>query len=194
MTQSISEIRTQIKSARQALTVLERDAAALLIAERLKNNRAIYRAKNIAAYLPVRGEVDCRFFLKSEKLRKKRIFLPVLQKSRLFFAPLIPDTEMQKNCFGILEPVYSKADLVAPDELDIVIAPLVAFDNNCNRIGMGGGYYDRSFSFRKRRRKWKRPLLIGAAYEFQRIHDCQPQSWDVPMDVVITEQQSYGTY
>ena len=79
-------------------------------------------------------------------------------------------------------------------QLDVVIAPLVAFDESLNRLGMGGGYYDRTFAFRKRARVLRRPVLIGVAYSFQRVDRLQPENWDVPLDVVITEKESYGSY
>jgi len=191
MTQTTRKIREQLKATRQSLTATEKNVAALLIAKRLLQQNAIYRAENIAVYLPVGGEVDCRFFLKAKKMRKKRIFLPVVAKSNLLFAPLIPGAEMRRNHFGILEPVYERSELISPAGLDVVIAPLVAFDAKCNRIGMGGGFYDRSFAFRKRRRRWRRPLLIGLAYDFQRVSEILPQAWDVPLDSVITERHSY---
>ena len=183
--------RRAIKQQRSELDDSYIGLASVLIAEQLLNMNRVLRAERIAAYMSTGGEVDCAPILDSAKLRKKSIFLPVLRKTGLLFAPVEKGTPTRANRFGILEPVYENADLLAGSDLDIVIAPLVAFDNNCNRLGMGGGYYDRSFAFRKRRKKWRRPLLIGVAYDFQRIDELQAQPWDVPLDMVITEQTTY---
>jgi 5-formyltetrahydrofolate cyclo-ligase len=194
MAQDIPAIRKRIKSARLALDEATRDHAAEKIGAALLRLRALQRAECIAVYLPVNGEVDCLKFLDSEKLRKKRIFLPVLAKTRLKFAPLQADSEWVTNRYGILEPVYEHSGLVDARNLDLVIAPLLAFDERCHRIGMGGGYYDRSFAFRKSRKLWRRPLLVGVAYNFQRIEQILPQPWDIALDMVITEQECYGSY
>ena len=78
-----------------------------------------------------------------------------------------------------------------PWALDLVITPLVAFDAEGNRMGMGGGYYDRSFAWRKRRRIWRGPMLVGYAYELQKLNSIRASDWDVPMDAVVTESALY---
>ena len=77
-------------------------------------------------------------------------------------------------------------------DLDIVFTPLVAFDTAGNRVGMGAGFYDRSFAFRKHRRNWRRPLLIGVAYDFQRVPHIPARTWDVPVDLVVTDKKTYA--
>jgi len=72
-----------------------------------------------------------------------------------------------------------------PDQLDVVLVPLVAFDLTCNRIGMGGGFYDRSFEFRKNTPA--PPTLVGVAHAFQQVKDVLAQPWDVPLDFVATD-------
>jgi 5-formyltetrahydrofolate cyclo-ligase len=123
-----------------------------------------------------------------------RIFLPVLTGRQLIFAPLNKHTQLRRNRYQILEPVYTRNKCIRPRDLDVVIVPLVAFDQSGNRIGMGGGFYDRTFAFMKHRATLKRPLLVGVAYDFQRVSGLQTQTWDVPMHVVITEKESYGSY
>jgi 5-formyltetrahydrofolate cyclo-ligase len=194
MIQTAHEIRTQIKAQRLALDKHERVAAAMCVADKLLKLSVVRRANRIAIYMPFGGELDCRFFMDSAKLRKKYFFLPVLRKSGLAFVGLKNTTKLHHNRFGILEPVYKNHEILRPTQLDLVITPLVAFDSACNRIGMGGGFYDRCFAFRKRRRKWRRPFLIGVGYELQHVAKIDPETWDVPVDAVITEQQSYGSY
>jgi 5-formyltetrahydrofolate cyclo-ligase len=188
------ELRQQIKTQRNNLDNESQQLAALEIADRISKLRVLKRAKRIAVYNPVRGEVDCGPLINKQILRKKRFFLPVLEKNQLKFAPLRNDTTWSANRFGVLEPVYSAAEIVTARNLDVVIVPLVAFDQQCNRIGMGGGFYDRTFAFIRHRRTWHKPLLIGVAYDFQRVKKLRPELWDVPLDCVVTEKESYGSY
>jgi 5-formyltetrahydrofolate cyclo-ligase len=75
--------------------------------------------------------------------------------------------------------------------LDLMLVPLVGFDGACNRIGMGGGFYDRTLAYLRRRRHWRRPRLIGIAHECQRVDRIDPRPWDIPLDAVVTEQGVY---
>lgn len=132
--------------------------------------------------------------VESLMLLRKEVFLPVLLPfncNRLWFAPYTPQTRMEPNRFGIPEPVVHQRNMLRPIALDVVLTPLVAFDANANRLGMGGGYYDRTFSFLRRRTTWSRPHLIGLAYEFQRVPKLTPSSWDVPLVMVATESSLY---
>jgi len=121
----------------------------------------------------------------------RQVFLPVLHGSGLWFFPYKDNTPLEPNRYGILEPRLSARARCPARELDIVLMPLVAFDPSGNRLGMGGGYYDRTFAYLDARAIWKRPLLIGIAYEFQRVASLPSQTWDVPLDGVATEKQLY---
>jgi 5-formyltetrahydrofolate cyclo-ligase len=193
MNKNTHDIRKQKKQQRRLLDDESQTLAAIEIAYRLSKFSVMNRAIRIAAYMPFGGEVNCQPFLNFAKLRKKRIFLPVLAKSKLIFSPLKSAEKMVSNRYGILEPVYQKREAIDARDLDIVIVPLVAFDKHCNRLGMGGGFYDRSFAFRKHRKKWRKPLLIGVAYDFQRVDSLQAEAWDVPLDAVVTEKEYYGS-
>jgi 5-formyltetrahydrofolate cyclo-ligase len=98
---------------------------------------------------------------------------------------------MTLNRYGIPEPARYRDHLLPARRLELVIAPLLGFDCACHRLGMGGGYYDRTFSFLNQRRHIHRPLLIGLAYELQRIESLDPQPWDVRLDAVVTENRTY---
>jgi len=142
--------------------------------------------------MAVAGEVDCAALIKTGWLRKKRIFAPVLAKKRLKFAPLVPGSKLVPNRFGIFEPAHVERDLLDPKHLDAVVVPLLAFDENLNRVGMGAGFYDRTFAFSTRRSIWRSPLLVGLAYSFQRVDTLHAHAWDVPLHRVITEQECFG--
>ena len=93
---------------------------------------------------------------------------------------------MRRGDFGIQEP--AGGPIRAARNLDIILTPLVAFDSAGNRIGMGGGYYDRTFAFLKRRTTWRKPKLIGIAFGLQEVDAVPVDTWDVPLDGILTEK------
>ena len=101
------------------------------------------------------------------------------------FRKFAPDTRTEPNSLGIEEPVDS--EIIDSNELDIVITPLVAFDKNRNRVGMGGGYYDREFSYLDKNDQHRKPLLIGIAYDCQKVEEITPNPWDIPLFRIFTE-------
>ncbi len=123
----------------------------------------------------------------------KQIYLPVLNlrfHKRLWFAAYRDGDPLQPNRFGIPEPVVPFGQLRHPMQLDLVLTPLVAFDGQGNRLGMGGGFYDRSFAFLHHRNHWRRPHLLGTAHHFQQCTQPLPaQSWDVPLSGISTDRE-----
>jgi 5-formyltetrahydrofolate cyclo-ligase len=101
------------------------------------------------------------------------------------FCEISPDTVVARNQFGVWEPVSGV--IAKARDLDVVITPVVAFDNSKRRIGMGGGYYDRCFHFLRNRRKWLKPKLIGVAFACQESAAVPHDSWDIPLYSVVTE-------
>jgi len=116
----------------------------------------------------------------------KQVFAPVLRKKdSMGFRAFNSDSTLSVNRFGLLEP--QDGEHIDPHHLDIVITPLVAFDAAGNRVGMGSGYFDRTFSFLKTRKIWLHPKLIGVAFECQRVKKITPNPWDIGLFRVITE-------
>ena len=194
MPPDVRDLRNAMKQKRRSLSAAEVAVASAAIVDKTRRLSCLQRANAIAIYLPAFGEVDCSGLIDALLARGKRVLAPILRKNRLVFAPFDYGTEFTANGFGIMEPVYQERALLTARQLDVVITPLVAFDARLNRLGMGGGYYDRTFAFRKRLGVWRRPLLIGVAYSFQRVDKLQANAWDVPLDVVITEKESFGSY
>jgi 5-formyltetrahydrofolate cyclo-ligase len=109
----------------------------------------------------------------------------------MWFVRDLPNAPVRKNRFGIPEPLRRHRWICPTHGLNLIIVPVVGFDRDCNRIGMGAGYYDRSLAFLRARRSWLRPRLVGLAHECQRVDVIEPQPWDVPLDAVVTEQAVY---
>ncbi len=158
-------------------------------------NSTLYRNSNrIAIYQQNDGEIDPHPLTAAANSHKKKCYLPVLRprfQHGLWFSELRSDERLQPNRFGINEPNPHGHRVVPPWALDLILLPLVAFDENGNRLGMGGGFYDHTLSYLKLRKKWRKPKLIGLAHELQNIKSLQNNRWDIPMDGVVTEKEFY---
>lgn len=116
--------------------------------------------------------------------------LPMLHADgRLRFAPWKPGDALVTNRYGIPEPDVDSNHALAPRDMALVVLPLVGFDARCHRLGMGGGWYDRSFAFRQV--EPPPPWLAGAAFESQRLDAIANESWDVRLDAVCSEHATY---
>jgi 5-formyltetrahydrofolate cyclo-ligase len=148
------------------------------------------RARRLATYLASDGELDPARLVERAWASGRRCYLPVLIDRpwpHLRFAPHTPDTRFVPNRFGIPEPDVPRRKLLPARELDLLLLPLVAFDAQGNRLGMGGGYFDRTLAY-QRQRAWRRPRLLGIGYAFQQVAGLDAASWDVPLHGVVTER------
>lgn len=187
-------VRRYMRERRRALSNKERRDAANRAANLLLRSPSFRRSRRIALYFAMEGELDPAPLLRAALACGKQCFVPAIspgQRGRMWFTPLTTNSILRRNRFGILEPVHRRCDRLSPRHVDLVLVPLVAFDICGHRIGMGGGYYDRAFAFRQACQRWRRPLLIGYAYEFQRLANIAAQPWDVTLDVIVTESGRY---
>ncbi len=184
------QLRQQNRKLRVALTKENLEKAASKLCQHIIELNAYIQARHIAAYFAVNGEIGLDPVIDHALAQYKKIYLPNLDKESLRFSPYFPGQKMRINSFKLPEPDVRDEEMLQPAELDLVLAPLVAFDADCNRIGMGGGFYDRSFAFRKQ--GIAKPLLVGVAHELQKVDAIEPQVWDVRLDMVVTEQAIYG--
>jgi 5-formyltetrahydrofolate cyclo-ligase len=185
-------LRSELRAARRALTPVERRLAAEDCARRLIGHAVFRNARRIATYLPADGEIDTAPLIERAWAMGKQVYLPVLLpqgENRLWFARYTPDTPLLPNRFGIPEPDRAAHTRIAPLALDLVLTPLVGFDAHGHRLGMGGGFYDRSFAYLLRHRSWLRPRLVGLAYDFQRLSRLPAQDWDVPLHAIVTDRR-----
>lgn len=191
-----STLRNKIRHQRRHLGDQERRAAALRVKRNFSNMRIFRASQRIAFYLPNDGELDLTPLLQQAWAMKKMCYLPVLNTltaNQLSFAPFHQNTSLRLNRFGIPEPLISPRRLVRAYALDLILVPLVAFDIHGNRLGMGGGFYDRTLAYLKHRRYWRKPHIYGAAYEFQKIDALSRMAWDIPMQGVVTDKCTYLT-
>lgn len=187
-------LRRRLRAARLALTPAEQQAHAGAVAGRIARDGRLRRARRIALYLPNDGELDPRPIRTALPPRGRRWYLPVLRghaAGRLWFVRWRDGDRLRPNRFGIPEPVRRHRAIVPAHTLDLVLMPLVGFDAAGQRIGMGGGFYDRSLAFLRTRVHWRRPLLVGLAHACQRVERIEPRPWDVPLDAVVTEAAVY---
>ena len=190
-----SDIRKKLRSQRRTLSTHERRVAVYLVNNKIGNLRVFRASKRIAFYLPNDGELDLTPLIQRAWSMKKACYLPVLDTltaDQLKFAPYHHNTQLQVNCFGIPEPVVPARKRIRANSLDLILLPLVAFDAHGNRLGMGGGFYDRTLSFLRNRHHWRKPHLLGAAFEFQKIDTLRQHTWDIPLPCIVTEQHIYN--
>ncbi|NLQ18309.1 5-formyltetrahydrofolate cyclo-ligase [Marinomonas sp. M1K-6] len=179
-------LRRQLRQSRRNLSADEQLIAAteLLSCFKQQLSHAIENTQRIALYLSNDGEISphllCEYFWQNDI----ETYLPVVQDKQLTFARYTAETVWQENIFGIKEPLT--ADYLSGDELDIVLLPLVGFDSKGGRLGMGGGFYDRTFADK---RADKSPRLIGMAHDCQEVKSLPVEGWDVPLQAVITPTQ-----
>jgi 5-formyltetrahydrofolate cyclo-ligase len=187
---SRNELRSRLRAQRERLTPSERIAAAQGTAAALEQLPEFLVDQSIAGYWAVAGELPLHVALAALIARGQRYHLPVLAPGRMLrFAPWRRDVDLQPNRFGIPEPQCDPADLLAPTALDLVLVPAIAFDRRGNRLGSGGGFYDRTFAFLKALARPAQPLLVGIGYSFQEVPALAAESWDIQMDFVATERE-----
>jgi 5-formyltetrahydrofolate cyclo-ligase len=188
--QNHDEMRQSNRKLRAALTSPQLELAAMALAQNIIELDAYRQARRVAVYFAVNGEIGLDPLIDDALAAGKQLYLPNLDRLSLRFSPYFHGQKMRINKFRLPEPDVGDAEMLAPDELDLVLAPLVVFDENLNRIGMGGGFYDRSFAFRKNPGT-TRPVLVGVAHELQKVERIVPEDWDVRLDMIVTDEAVY---
>lgn len=186
------QTRQRLRKQRRDLTSVQQRHHGEQVKRHLKKLSCFQKAKVVAVYRDADGELSTDAIIKACRQMNKQLLLPVLHPfmhGHLMFRQWPVNARMKLNRYGIDEPA-SCYDVIDARAIDLVIVPLVAFDENCYRMGMGGGYYDRTFSFRHIN-SWRKPKLIGVAHELQRVDKINIESWDIAMDAVITESKIY---
>ncbi len=188
--QQLSILRKSIRDKRRLISKQEQLQHSESIIHQLIHSQVYQNSYDIALYLSTDGEVDLNLLISILFQDNKKVYLPIIlpvQKGIMKFVPYYQEDLLAKNCFGILEPYYEDKDLIAIGQLDLILAPLVGFDRAGNRIGMGGGYYDRALQNLKTGEL--KTKFIGVAHELQRVEELQARRWDIPLHGIITEEK-----
>lgn len=191
------QLRNTIRKERSNLSpIFQKDAETKLI-ERLSTHSKIKYANHIAIYLTNDGELNTTSFINWCWEKNKHTYLPVIHpfsKGNLLFIEYNKNTLMKTNQFGILEPKLSVNNIRPPNQIDIIFTPLVAFDSQGTRLGMGGGFYDRTLQHWYPKYQLNRgtlPYPIGLAHECQQVPYIPAEAWDIPIPEIITPTQHF---
>lgn len=192
-----SSLRRALRQKRRNLTKAQQAQAAQQLCRLVRQQAWFMNASSLAVYMASDGEVNpLPLALLAHKMGKK-VYLPVLHplnNKHLMFIRFTPTTLLVKNRFGILEPKLKGYGLIRHNScrvemLDLLLMPLVGFDLQGGRLGMGGGFYDRTLA--KKPASFKCPKLIGLAHELQKVERIPLEPWDIPLAAIVTPLQVY---
>lgn len=180
-------IRRAIRAQRRYLSASERALSSFNLLSNLRTQIWYLRAQRISAYLYQDGEISLTPVINDCMDRSKNISLPRVHRSKPFmqFLDWKPGQPLTTNRYGILEPIGSRTCQLMTHS--VILTPLVAFDSRGNRIGMGGGYYDRMLG--RVSGSIHRPLMIGVAYDFQQLDGLNSEAWEQPLDAIVTNKE-----
>ena len=180
-------LRRRLRDARRATPPAVRIAAAEGLATELLALPTLPARGYVAGYWASDGEIGLHVF--QLRLPSDLVYcLPVLHDDQLRFAPWRAGDPLVTNRYGIPEPDVEPSSALDARAMALVVTPLVGFDAQGQRLGMGGGWYDRSFAFRHT--DAAPPLLVGAAFASQQVDTLEAASWDVPLDAICTESRT----
>ncbi|MFT5303046.1 MAG: 5-formyltetrahydrofolate cyclo-ligase [Mariniblastus sp.] len=199
--ETLRELRKRIRLARRQVSATDRELWSQRIGAKFEAMKSFQAADRVAGFLAFDGEADPLRLMIAACESGKSVYVPtiVAKGQPLMFKAWSTDAEMEPNQFGILEPKVPRSEWLGPRDLDFVITPLVGFNEYCHRIGVGGGFYDRTFAFLNAPRepelpagmKDRHPQLVGFAFGIQRVDSIAAAPWDVPLDAVVTEDDVF---
>ena len=182
-------LRKDLRARRRSVSPPERARAAQLVACNADRYLHLREGWRIAIYVSLPSELDTTPLIALARQRGCEVFVPRIDRHslgrRMRFVELTG--RQRRNRLGIHEPEGSRS--MGARWLDVVFLPLVGFDDHGVRLGMGGGYYDRAFAFRRWRTAWHTPRLIGLAYALQQVESLPAAHHDVRLDAVVTEER-----
>lgn len=182
------KLRQQLRQKRRHLTPHQQKIAAKKTAQRLVKLPNFKTAQRIAFYQATDGELNPKALIKLALKHHKKCYLPVLRRfpnNELGFVRIYANSRLHKHRFGFKEPKYRPRLFI--HQMDMVCLPLVGFDNRCQRLGMGGGFYDRSLA----RKKWGQVFTVGLAHECQQVTQIPIAAWDIALNAVLTPTRCY---
>ncbi|WP_159565915.1 5-formyltetrahydrofolate cyclo-ligase [Budvicia diplopodorum] len=187
---SPQEIRKHIRRLRNQLTPQQQHSAVDNVMNQLLQHPKIQAAQHISLFISFDGEINTQPIIEALWQQQKSVYLPVLHpfsRGNLLFLRYTPQTAMKAHPFGLMEPKLNVNNVLPTAELDVIITPMVAFDAEGHRLGMGGGYYDRTLKHWQRNQTYP----IGIAHDCQQVERLPRQSWDIPLPEIITPSQTW---
>ncbi|HDZ56434.1 MAG TPA: 5-formyltetrahydrofolate cyclo-ligase [Pseudomonas xinjiangensis] len=187
-----TSLRRRLRQARRALSPAQQHQASRKLYRQLAQHPLFLRSRHIAFYLANDGEIDPALLMAHARQLGKQCYLPVISgwpADRMHFQQILPGQHWVTNRFGIREPRVCRSRQVRPWRLSMVLMPLVGFDTEGNRLGMGGGFYDRTFAYRRWRPRWRGAKLVGLAHSCQKVSALPIASWDIPLDGIISDTE-----
>lgn len=192
-----ASLRQSLRYKRRQLTKFQQQQAARQVCRLVRQQPWFLNASSLAVYMAADGELNPLAIALMAHRMGKKVYLPVLHpvnNNYLYFVRFTPETPLQKNRFGILEPCLKGYGLYRHNSckiqaLDLLLMPLVGFDSLGGRLGMGGGFYDRTLALKPV--EFKRPKLIGLAHECQKVEHIPVEPWDIPLIGIVTPTQFY---
>ncbi|MDW6002936.1 5-formyltetrahydrofolate cyclo-ligase [Vibrio mangrovi] len=182
-----AEFRKLIRERRKQLSADFQQTASEQVIGHLSNLPEIHSSQNIALYLSADGELATPKLIEWLWQQGKSVYLPVIHPfstGQLLFLHYTPETPMVNNRYGIAEPRLNKELILPTRQLDLIFTPLVGFDASGHRLGMGGGYYDRTLEPWFKNKSGAKP--IGLAHSCQFVEKLPVESWDVPLPKIVT--------
>lgn len=178
--------RHTLRKKRSELSRRELIDAEQIVCEQILNLDAYTQSEHIALYFAHQNEISLQIIWHAAIAQNKHCYFPALNTDNtLRFLPATLETTLSHNHYHILEPQVAAHKAINIDQLQLIFIPLLGFDKQCNRLGMGKGFYDKTLA------EVTGPSLIGIAYEFQCLPLIKTDSWDIPLDAVITEKTIY---
>ncbi len=181
-------LRKILRSRRNKLSVNQQIQAATRIAELVSELEVFQQAKTVAAYRANDGEISPHKILELAELENKLCFLPRVEQSEMQFFRYQEGDTLVKNRFGIDEP-EAESEKINARSLDLVLLPLVGYDASGRRLGMGGGYYDRCYAFKRDATTHTKPVLLGLAHRCQEVDELPVEYWDIPLNMIVDDQK-----
>jgi 5-formyltetrahydrofolate cyclo-ligase len=187
-------LRREMRQRRRSVSGQDRAIASRQFRSIADRNLLFHPGMRIAMYLAYGHEASCASLIELAMERRCTVYVPRIvsyRQGRMRFMAHHPAMKLVNNRHGIAEPIAGTHTHVAIRSLDAVVLPVVAVDQRGYRLGSGAGFYDRALQHLRHGRQWRRPKLIALAYEFQVIGHLRSQSWDVPVDQILTDRRLY---
>ncbi|AEP30759.1 5-formyltetrahydrofolate cyclo-ligase [Brumicola nitratireducens] len=187
------DLRQTFRNKRLALSTAQQMKAGKQLVKQFQEHAVFQNAQNVALYLSFNGEINTQALIDHLWSLKRNVFVPILHpfcKGQLLFQAYTPNTKMRHNQLGILEPVLDVRYVCPLENLQLILTPLVAFDTSGNRLGMGGGFYDRTLVALQNKKH--QATVAGLAHELQLTSTLPTETWDIPLPYILTSSKLYS--